>query len=74
MILTHFKKSHRLLCFVLLDAFSPILVISTSFHITSDKSNIFLNVLAVSGPKPASLLIHGDVHYTSELFLSPTGG
>jgi hypothetical protein len=44
---------------------------TSSSHVTSDKSDIFLNVLAVSGPKPASLLIHGDVRYTSELFLSP---
>jgi len=35
---------------VLLDAFSPVLVVYTSFYITSDKSNIFRNVLAVAGP------------------------
>ncbi len=50
-ILTHFKKSDRLLCFVLGDT-SSVLDILTSFHGTSDKSNIFLNVLAVTGPNP----------------------
>ena len=44
--LPHFKKSDRLVCFVLLDAISPVFVISTSFHVASDKSNIFLNVLS----------------------------
>ena len=33
-ILTHFKKSDRLVCFLLLDAFSPVLGIMTSSHVT----------------------------------------
>ena len=53
MILTHFKKSDRLVCFVLPDALPPVSGISTISHVTSDKSNIFLNVLAVPGPNPA---------------------
>lgn len=68
----YFKKSDRLVCFVLeCHAYSVLDTSTSSSHVTSDKSDIFLNVLAVSGPKPASLLIHGDVRYTSELFLSP---
>lgn len=57
--LTYFalpKKSDRLLCFVLSSdniPISSVLDTSISFHITSGKSNIFLKLLAVPGPKPA---------------------
>jgi hypothetical protein len=47
-----FKKSDKLVCFVLWDAIS-VWGTSISFHVTSDKSNIFLNVLAVPRPEPA---------------------
>ena len=50
----YLKKSDRLVCFVLLDSVSAsVCGTSTLFHVTSDKSNIFLKVLAVPGPKPA---------------------
>lgn len=57
--LTYFalpKKSDRLLCFVLSSdniPISSVLDTSISFHVTSGKSNIFLKLLAVPGPKPA---------------------
>jgi antibiotic biosynthesis monooxygenase (ABM) superfamily enzyme len=57
--LTYFalpKKSDSLLCFVLSSdniPVSSVLDTSISFQVTSGKSNIFLKVLAVPGPKPA---------------------
>jgi antibiotic biosynthesis monooxygenase (ABM) superfamily enzyme len=57
--LTYFalpKKSDSLLCFVLSSdniPISSVLDTSISFQVTSGKSNIFLKVLAVPGPKPA---------------------
>jgi hypothetical protein len=48
-LFVYFKKSDRVVCFVLPDEFSTLSEISTSFHVAYDKSNIFLNVLAVQG-------------------------
>ena len=44
----YLKKSDRLVCFVFLDSVSAsVCGTSTLFHVTSDKSNIFLKELEV---------------------------
>ena len=78
----HFRKSDRVICFVLPDTLSSVWGTSTSSHVTSDKSKIFLKVLAVPGQSqynnyllpitPKLSLISSDILNQTHLLLSFT--